>query len=271
MFYQSPRSRIAGRVIFLVVILAGLLGCLATAPAATPTALPAPDSPNMTIIPPTDTPTQVHSATPTVTHTATLTRTPTITPTATDTLTPTITPTPTFDFPDFTVRENQANCRYGPGTAYLYAAGLYAGDHAEVRGRNYSGTWLYLKPDTIDYFCWAAASVGEVVGEVFSVVVWQPNLPKTTFAGPPSGVTAARSGDQVTVSWNPVNFKPPEDGRGYLVEANVCQNGGLVAVAYHTEGSQLTLTDDPACGNSSGRVYAVEKHGYTDPVPIPWP
>lgn len=252
-------------MLLLVLILIAMSGCQAADPAPTPT-VPLPTrTATASPLPPSATPTPPPTATPAPTHTATITLTPTITDT------PTITPTPTFDFPDFTVVENQANCRYGPGTAYLYAAGLYAGDYAEVRGRNYAGTWLYLKPDKIDYFCWAAASVGEVVGDVFTVVVWQPNLPKTTFAGPPTGVTAARSGDQVTVSWNPVNFKPPEDGRGYLVEANVCQNGGLVPVAVHTDGSQVTFTDDPACGNSSGRVYAVEKHGYTDPVPIPWP
>lgn len=262
---RFPLRRLTGWALLLAICLAGLPGCRAASPAP----IPATETPSLTatasLVPLSATPAPLPSATPTVTPTSTATLTPTITPTAT------ITPTPTFDFPDFTISENQANCRYGPGTAYLYAAGLYSGDHAEVRGRNYSGTWLYLKPDKIDYFCWAAASVGMVEGDVFSVVVWQPNLPKTTFVGPPDGVTATRSGDQVTVSWNPVNFKPPEDGRGYLVEANVCQNGGLVSVAYHTEGTEITLSDDPACGNSSGQVYAVEKHGYTDPVPIPWP
>jgi len=29
--------------------------------------------------------------------------------------------------------KKQANCRYGPGKAYLYAWGMYTGDTAEVR------------------------------------------------------------------------------------------------------------------------------------------
>jgi hypothetical protein len=203
--------------------------------------------------------------------TATVTQTATITQTPTQSQTPTITPTPTFDFPDFTV-QMQANCRYGPGTAYLYAAGLYPGDLAEVRGRNFSGSWLYLKPEKIDYFCWAAASVGEVTGDIFSVVIWQPNLPKTTFIGPPKEVFAERQGDQVTVVWEPVRVNPPEDSRGYLIEATLCQNGNLMSLAVHTENSSYTFTDEPGCDSpSSGRLYAVEKHGYTDPVPIPWP
>jgi hypothetical protein len=217
---------------------------------------------------PSPTPTRTETPLPTATATTTRTSTPTLSPTIT--LTPTITPTATFDFPDFVVAE-QANCRYGPGTAYLYAAGLFAGDHAEVRGRNSAGTWLYLRPDTIDYFCWAAASVGEVQGDVFSVLVWQPNLPRTTFIGPVSQVQASRSGSEVTVVWEPVQVNPPEDGRGYLIEAYLCQNGGLVFQAFHTDGNSYTFQDDPGCGNSSGLLYAVEKHGYTTPVQIPWP
>lgn len=214
------------------------------------------------------TPTPTRTPTASQTATVTATATPSLSPTASDT--PTITPTATFDFPDFTVGM-QANCRYGPGTAYLYAAGLYAGDRAEIRGRNYSGTWLLLRPETIDYFCWAAASVGEIQGDINTVRVSQPLLPRTTFIGPPTGVQAVRQGSQVTVSWNPVNVRPPEDSRGYLIEATLCQNGLPVGVAVHTEGTNFTFDDEPGCGSSGGLLYAVEKHGYTDPVPIPWP
>lgn len=204
--------------------------------------------------------------TPSVTDTPTLTLTPTVTGT------PTVVVTPTFDFPDFTVTESQANCRYGPGTAYLYAAGLYAGDQAEIRGRNYSGTWLYLKPAKIEYFCWAAASLGEVQGDIFSVIVWQPNLPKTIFIGQPSGVQAVRNGNQVLVTWSHINVKPPEDARGYLIEAVICQSGSLVTIAVHTDDNGYIITDDQNCeGGSGGKLYGVEKHGYTDPVTIPWP
>lgn len=258
----------------LLVCVLLLSGCRGASVASTPTTttkpiavftLVADGTPTVTI---TAIPTRTPSRTPLRTATIARTSTATLSPTITNT--PTITPTPTFDFPDFLVGE-QANCRYGPGTAYLYAAGLFEGDHAEVRGRNYSGTWLYLKPDNIDYFCWAAASVGEVQGDVFSVLVWQPNLPRTTFIGPVSQVQASRDGNQVTVIWEPVQVNPPEDSRGYLIEAYVCQNGGLVFQAVHTDENTYTFLDDPSCGNSSGLLYAVEKHGYTAPVQIPWP
>ena len=119
---------------------------------------------------PSPVPTATHTDTPTETLTPTITPTPTISPT------PTITPTPTFDFPDVNVLM-QANCRYGPGTAYLYAHGLYEGDQGEVNGRNYSGTWLWIKPENLDWHCWVAASVVEVQGDIGMVVVHRSSLP----------------------------------------------------------------------------------------------
>src|SRR4030042_1300655 len=104
--------------------------------------------------PQTLTPTTPPTSSPTITFT--VTRTPTQTPSPTQTLTPTITPTPTFAFPTITVLM-QANCRYGPGKAYLYAWGVYTGDTGTVWGRNDSGTWLWIQPDNIHYQCWIAA------------------------------------------------------------------------------------------------------------------
>jgi hypothetical protein len=38
------------------------------------------------------------------------------------------------------------------------------------------------------------------------------------------------------------------------------------------DGTSYTFDDEDDCSNdSNGRLYAVEKHGYTDPVTIPWP
>jgi hypothetical protein len=38
---------------------------------------------------------------------------------------------------------------------------------------------------------------------------------------------------------------------------------------YHTS---YTFTDGPGCSQpSGGKLYTVEKHGYTSPVDIPWP
>jgi hypothetical protein len=165
----------------------------------------------------------------------------------------------------------QANCRYGPGTAYLYAHGLYEGDRGEVNGRNYSGTWLWIKPENLDWHCWVAASVVEIQGDIGTVVVHRSSLPHSSLYGPPTNVRASRAGERVVVSWDAV-WMTEDDDRGYLIEANLCQNGFLVPVAVHTVRPKYDFSDQQNCsGESGGRLYTVEKHGYSDPAAIPWP
>jgi hypothetical protein len=165
----------------------------------------------------------------------------------------------------------QANCRYGPGTAYLYAWGMYTGDTGTVWGRNDSGTWLWIQPDNIKYQCWISASVVEIKGDIFTLRVAPVRLPQSVLYGPPQGVTAVREGNSVIVSWQKVSMTEDDD-RGYMIEANVCQNGNLVWMAVATMDTTYTFTDETTCSQgSNGRLYTVEKHGYTAPVPIPWP
>jgi len=153
----------------------------------------------------------------------------------------------------------------------MHAITVYEGDVGEVHGRNYGGTWLYIKPETWKNRCWVSAVVVEVVGDIFSVYPYSPVLPHTTFIKKPKNVQAVRNGNQVTVTWDPVNVKP-EDARGYLIEAVLCSSGNQYDTAVHTDGTSYTFTDDTNCsGVSSGRLFAAEKHGYTDPVTIPWP
>jgi hypothetical protein len=164
-----------------------------------------------------------------------------------------------------------AHCRYGAGKAYLHAADLYEGDHGLVWNRNYAGTWLWVRFDKLNYACWVAASVTDIEGDVFSISTYTPPLPKSTLYGPPQNVAATRSGDQVVVVWDEV-WMTEDDDRGYLIEAKVCQNGYLIDIAVHTDGTSYTFLDERTCdGESKGRLYAVEKHGYTDPITIPWP
>lgn len=226
-------------------------------------------SPTPTLTP-TSTPTSTSTTTPTPTATATPTDTPTITPTPTVTDTPTITPSPTFDFPDATVNQ-QAHCRYGPNKNYLHAGDLYPGDHGVVWNRNSSSTWLWVRFDKLWYACWVAASVVDVQGNVGSVTVIHTKLPHSTLYGPPDVVDATRTGDEVTVTWEPV-WMTVDDYRGYMIEANVCQNGHIVFLVVAIDGTSQTFTDETGCSSDSGgKLYTVEKHGYTDPVSIPWP
>lgn len=216
-----------------------------------------------------------NTSTPTTTLTATATLTPTITFTATITPTSTVTATATFAFPTVTVNK-QAHCRYGPAVAYLHAADLYAGDKGTVRGRFVYSNWLYIKFDKLNYSCWVAPSVVDVVGDVSKVGYKELNLQSigSNMYGPPKGVTAARDGDQVTISWQRVEMTQDKD-RGYLLELFVCQGGNYLwwTFSYPDQYStSYTVKDEAGCSEpSSGKLYTVEKHGFSDPVEIPWP
>ncbi len=219
----------------------------------------------------TETPTFTTTFTVTLTPTETLTSTYTLTPTLT--LTPTKTPSPTYDFPKLMVNE-QAHCRYGPAAAYLHAGDLYAGDKGVVWGRYSNSDWLYVKMDKFNYPCWLAPSVASVTGNISLLAYQQVNLPMSTLYGPPDGVSASRDGDKVTVTWNS-DYMTQDDDRGYMLDVFVCQNGNYLWYPvslpdqYHTS---YTFTDQGGCSQpSGGQLAAVEKHGYTTFVDIPWP
>jgi hypothetical protein len=266
----------------MMIFVANLSGCNSATPPL-PTLVDSIEAPTATTITPSETALPLIAtidSSPNLTfppsHTHTNTPAPTSTPAATETLLPmmtatlAITPTPTFAFPQAVI-QMQANCRYGPGTAYLYSHGLYSSDTGEIHGRTPSGAWLWIKPENLERHCWAAASVMEVVGDIFTVKVQEPVLPRTTFAGPPENVTAQRVGDMVTVSWSPVDLTV-DKARGYLIEAQVCQNGQYISIAVQTDNLFYEFTDEGNCAiSSSGRLYTAEKHGYSDPVAIPWP
>ena len=219
------------------------------------------------------TPTNTPSDTPTPTLTITPTPTETMTPSITQT--PTITLTPTFALPTFTVIM-QAHCRYGPAKAYLHAGDLYPGDTGKVWGVDRMGrAWLYVKLDKYKYPCYVAKSVIDVQGDLSNIVP-APNLylPHSTLYGPIQRVSATRQGDEVTVQWAKVSMTVDDD-RGYFIEGWFCQKGAYfwsaIALPNQYETS-YTFTDEGGCKTpSNAKIYVVEKHGYTDPVDIPWP
>lgn len=212
------------------------------------------------------------TSTDTRTPTSTATRSPVYTPTITLTpsITPTITSTPTFDYPDGKVLD-QANCRYGPGAAYLYEWGLYPGDPVEILGRNNLGTWVYVKPRYYVDRCWVKTDLLEVDGDVFSVSPYYSRLPFGELYNPPKNARATRRGDEVWVAWDPV-WMTEDDYRGYLIEAWLCKDGQIIFTPVHIDGTSVFLQDEAGCGEpSSARLYTAEKHGYTQWVAIPWP
>jgi len=245
----------------------GLAWSARPTPAPTPTiTLTATASSTMTV-----TLTMTPSSTPSATATLAATETPTPDYTATITLTPSKTPTPTAT-PEIRGRVlEQANCRYGPGAAYLYEWGLYPANRVTVLGRNQDGSWVYVDPWTYVDYCWVKTSLLELTGDVLSVPQVWTLLPYTEFYHPPTNVSATRVGDEVTVWWDDV-WMSLDDDRGFLIEAWVCQDGQLIFTAINPWEPPAVLIDQAGCMQpSSGRIYTAEKHGYTEWILIRWP
>ena len=238
---------------------------------ATPTAIPATDTPLPTSSPaPTETPLP---PTPTSTQTplpsATLTRTPTPSPTST----PTITLPPT-EAQLIATAKSQAFCRYGPSTAFLPNVDIFQGDTMVVNGRYQYGGWLWVRPDKADRSCWIAASLVEPVIDLSTLLIidYAALLPITNAIAPPDNVSAVRNGSTVSISWDPIEVSP-EGARGYLIDVFVCQGGAYIHFIANPEGAPYNITDQAnTCpGPSGGLLYGAAATGYTQPVTIPWP
>ena len=159
----------------------------------------------------------------------------------------------------------QSNCRYGPGSAYLYEWGLFPKNRVTVLGRNQDGTWVYVDPWTYVDYCWVKTEFLEILsGDVESLVQIRTLLPYTEFYWPPRNVAASRleNGD-IMVNWDLVPMSLDDD-RGYLIEAFLCQEGQLRFTPLHFWSPPAILHDEPGCLEpSSARIYTAEKHGYT--------
>jgi hypothetical protein len=168
----------------------------------------------------------------------------------------------------------QANCRYGPGAAYLYKYGLYPENNVEVIGRNELGTWIVIQGIGGTNPCWVKASLLDIKGNVMSLAPASLPLPHSPYYGPVTGVNAQRIGDNVVISWNPINLKAGDDSLQYpyLIEAWLCQDGQLMFTPIGSWETIVNVQDESGCSEPSHvRVYGVEKHGYTNWVEVPWP
>lgn len=216
---------------------------------------------------------------------------PTATPTPTLTPTPSL-PVPVVELPSLTPTSAPPHvtiladtpCMIGPGTDYLMYYPLFALNWMRVIGRNPDGTWLNIKAlnDPLWKACWIQADKLRFDnGSIRDVPVVSMVYSYSVLYQPPTVVSATRSGNLVTISWQPI-YMTEDDARGYLVEAWVCQGGKqvFVPIGYTawfarnntTPEMSLQVTDEPGCDvRSNARLYAVEKHGYTSYREIPWP
>jgi len=222
---------------------------------------------------PTRTPTAADTPTPTVTPAPSDTPTPAGPPTETPrpSRTPSITPTPTFDPPEGRVLQ-QANCRYGPGAAYLYEWGLYPANHVDILATNQLRDWYYIHPWYFLGDCWVRAELLEVLrGDTSTLPPFYGILPFSELYKPPRTVSAVRSGDEVTISWSAV-WMTEEDYVGYLIEAWLCVDGQLIFTPIAVDGLVYTVRDEAGCLQPSrARVYTAEMHGYTEWRLVQWP
>jgi len=223
-------------------------------------------TPSLTIVP-------IKTLTPTLTFA--ITETITLEPSNTEFLElPLQTDTPIVARPEGTVLE-QASCRYGPGSAYLFEWGLYPGDYVRILNNNVDGSWVYVKPRSYNNECWVKKDLLETRGDVASLDEYYSPLPQGYLYKPTHYVIATRSGNEVLIEWEPV-WMTEDDDRGYLIEAWVCQNGNYiflpVGVFPYTK-TFARIVDEPGCQqDSQAKIYTVEKHGYImPPVTINWP
>jgi hypothetical protein len=228
--------------------------------------------PTPTTQPPTETPVPSETPSPTPEPSATNTASPSPSPTITETPTPADSPTPTpTDTPEAAIATalGSINCRYGPDKQYLYAWGLSEGDTAEVKGANATKAWLFVKPHDTVWNCWITASAVELNVDIDTINVTYPALFTNPSVSPPSGVSANRNGDKVTVSWSPA---PPAIDLGYLIEARICLGAYPWDMVFSTTNTSYTITDPTSCSTKSyGTLRVFNKLGYSTGVTIPWP
>jgi hypothetical protein len=253
-----------------------LVACSAQAPVSVPiTAIPS--STFSTPIQPTATASATisPSLTPSPTLTPTQTYTQTSSPTAS--LTPTITIQPTYAVLRGIVNSELVMCFYGPSRAYLFKYALIGTSRLEIIGYLPDTGYIQVRAIGGTNPCWMNLEWMDVQGDINSVQPIDPleiNLPWSPYYAGPTWVTATRSGNEVTITWSPLVLRAGDDpGQElYMAETWVCRAGKLTFVPIGAYQPMVTVLDEPGCSQTSfGRVYSVEKHGYTKYLPIPWP
>lgn len=194
--------------------------------------------------------------------------------------TPTSAPTmpPAVSSLKATVSAELLSCRYGPGAAYLFLYGLRIGANIKLIGRTDGTNWNWAYVDGANK-CWVNAKFIQMQGDILSLPIVYPGtarLPVSPYYPPTTVLHTARRGDKVTIDWLDIPLRPgdEEDERmlHYIVEAWHCEGGRFLFEPMATDGTRITLTDDPGCAlPSHGRIFVQEKHGFAGPTEIPWP
>jgi uncharacterized protein YgiM (DUF1202 family) len=157
--------------------------------------------------------------TPTLVQDITQTPTPlgglTFTPTQVGSKVITITPTKVVTLIPVGLKATalkNANCRYGPGTAYDIADTLFAGKSAPIVGRNEQNTWWQIQGPAFGSLCWVSKVTVEVSGPTDGVPIAIAPPPPTITPEPrpkPQGCYVYdAAGSRVCTVPCPANAKP---------------------------------------------------------------
>lgn len=90
------------------------------------------------------------------------------------TVTITVTISPTTEKGLKVVANQNANCRYGPSTAYQSVGFLLKGQHAPIVGRNSYGDWFVINLPGKTVSCWVSGVAVDVTGDTGQVAVVIP-------------------------------------------------------------------------------------------------
>jgi hypothetical protein len=167
-------------------------------------------------------------------------------------------------------------CRFGPGTMYLFKYSVFMDQVYEIIGRMEYSSWILIQASRGRNPCWVNGDYVEIRGDINTVA---PTDPHKVLAWSPyyealTGVSAVRSGNIVTVFWDPLYLRAGDDSEQvpYVVEAWVCQDGEFVFAPVGSWVLAAEVVDEPGCEEEShARVFAAEKHGYTQWRKIDWP
>lgn len=222
----------------------------------------------------TQAPTETGVPTATPQPSATATQTPSPLPTETASTTP----VPTYVKLRGKVIIDQAVCHYGPGKPYLYKYGVYRDSNLEVIGRALQGTYVQVQAIGGNNPCWVNPEYLDINGDINLLEPIHPDdsgVPYTPYyTNVITGVSAQRSGDEVTISWHPFVLRPGDDSEQvpYIIEAWVCRDGQIVFDPVGFWQTSGVIVDEAGCSEPShARIFAAEKHGYSHWVQIPWP
>ena len=259
-FFYATHLRIAS--LFGLVLVLSITAC---SPVQLPAATTDPPLSPITTFTSTPLPIQTNIHTATITLTST-----TVTPS------PTITPEPTWLILRGEVNVH-VSCFYGPSKAYLYKYGLLEGNRLDIIG--YMADTGYVEVQAIGGHnpCWMNLKFMDVQGDIQTVKPVDPltiKLPRSPYYAGLTWAKAVRYDSEVKITWDSLELRPSDDSEQepYLLEAWVCRTGKLTFIPLGLYDTEAAIVDEPGCSEPSfGRVYGVEKHGYTKALEIEWP